>query len=70
MARDLHRLCGLLARPGPFVLTGHSTGGPYITTYTQLYGDGVSGLVYVNGSHPDQIERYEAALDHSKLLCW
>jgi hypothetical protein len=37
-------------------------GGPYITTYTKLYGDEVSGLVYVDASHPDQIERFRAAL--------
>ncbi|HKD29712.1 MAG TPA: hypothetical protein VKC66_27865 [Xanthobacteraceae bacterium] len=29
---------------GPFVMTGHSIGGLYITTYTKLYGDKVSGL--------------------------
>jgi pimeloyl-ACP methyl ester carboxylesterase len=43
-------------------MTGHSIGGPYITTYTKLYGDEVSGLVYVDASHPDQYERFEAAL--------
>jgi len=62
VARDLHAALAAAGESGPFVLTGHSMGGPYITTYTQLYGDEVSGLVYVDASHPDQIERFEAAL--------
>jgi pimeloyl-ACP methyl ester carboxylesterase len=50
------------ARAGPFVLAGHSLGGPYITIYTGLFGNEVAGLVYVDSSHPDQNNRTEAAL--------
>jgi hypothetical protein len=39
------------------------TNGRDITIYTKLYGDGVSGLVYVDPSHPDQWD--EAALGKS-----
>src|SRR5215467_6205803 len=62
VARDLHAALAAAGESGPFVMTGHSIGGPYITTYTKLYGDEVSGLVYVDASHPDQFERFEAAL--------
>jgi hypothetical protein len=31
-----------------------SIGVPYITTYTKLYGNEVSGLVYVDDLHPNQ----------------
>jgi len=41
----------------PFVMVGHSLGGPYIMTYTRLYGDDVAGLVMVDASHPDQLQR-------------
>src|SRR5215470_2975910 len=34
VARDLHAALAAAGESGPFVLTGHSTGGPYITTYT------------------------------------
>jgi pimeloyl-ACP methyl ester carboxylesterase len=47
VARDLHATLAAAGESGPFVLTGHSMGGPYITTYTKLYGDEVSGLVYL-----------------------
>jgi pimeloyl-ACP methyl ester carboxylesterase len=62
VARDLHAALATAGESGPFVMTGHSIGGPYITTYTKLYGDEVSGLVYVDASHPDQFERFGAAL--------
>src|SRR5215469_12060675 len=34
VARDLHATLAAAGESGPFVLTGHSMGGPYITTYT------------------------------------
>jgi pimeloyl-ACP methyl ester carboxylesterase len=63
VARDLHAALAAAGESGPFVMTGHSIGGPYITTYTKLYGDEVCGLVYVDASHPDQWD--EAALGKS-----
>jgi pimeloyl-ACP methyl ester carboxylesterase len=62
VARDLHATLAAANESGPFVLVGHSLGGPYITIYTKLYGDDVAGLVYVDASHPDQQIRMEAAL--------
>jgi pimeloyl-ACP methyl ester carboxylesterase len=62
VARDLHATLAAANESGPFVLVGHSLGGPYITVYTKLYGDEVAGLVYVDASHPDQQKRVEAAL--------
>jgi pimeloyl-ACP methyl ester carboxylesterase len=62
VARDLHATLAAANENGPFVLVGHSLGGPYITIYTKLHGDDVAGLVYVDASHPDQQTRMEAAL--------
>jgi pimeloyl-ACP methyl ester carboxylesterase len=62
VARDLHATLAVANEKGPFVLVGHSLGGPYITIYTKLYGNEVAGLVYVDASHPDQQERMGAAL--------
>jgi pimeloyl-ACP methyl ester carboxylesterase len=62
VARDLH---GLLANAGehaPFVMVGHSLGGPYIMTFTRLYPQDVAGLVFVDASHPDQVERIKEAI--------
>ena len=62
VARDLHATLVAAGESGPFVLVGHSLGGPYITIYTKLYGDEVAGLVYVDASHPDQQKRTVAVL--------
>ena len=62
IARDLHATLVTAGESGPFVLVGHSLGGPYITIYTKLYGDEVAGLVYVDASHPDQQKRTVAVL--------
>ncbi|SDG80412.1 alpha/beta fold hydrolase [Paraburkholderia phenazinium] len=57
---DLHKTLQAAGEHGPFVLVGHSLGGPYIMTYTKYYGQDVAGLVFVDASHPDQVERLKA----------
>jgi pimeloyl-ACP methyl ester carboxylesterase len=61
VASDLHTLLAKAGEQPPFVLVGHSLGGPYSMIYTKNYGDQVAGLVFVDASHPDQIQRFEAA---------
>ncbi|MEP7383214.1 MAG: alpha/beta hydrolase [Gemmatimonadota bacterium] len=57
VADDLHAALDKAGETGPFVLVGHSLGGPYLMTYTKYYGDQVAGAVMVDASHPDQIDR-------------
>lgn len=57
IAEDLHNTLGAAGEHGPFVLVGHSLGGPYIMTYTKYYGQDVAGLVFVDASHPEQVQR-------------
>jgi len=57
VADDLHAMLKSAGITDPLVLVGHSIGGPYIRTYTGRYGDQVAGLVFVDGSHPDQVAR-------------
>lgn len=54
VAEDLHTLLSKAGEQGPFVLVGHSLGGPYSMTYTKYFGEEVAGLVFVDASHPDQ----------------
>jgi pimeloyl-ACP methyl ester carboxylesterase len=61
VARDLHALLAAAGERGPFVLVGHSLGGPYIMNFTRLYPQDVAGLVFVDASHPDQIARMAQA---------
>jgi pimeloyl-ACP methyl ester carboxylesterase len=61
VARDLHALLAAAGEPAPYVLVGHSLGGPYIMNFTRLYPQDVAGLVFVDASHPDQLDRMARA---------
>lgn len=57
VADDLHAALDAAGEPSPYVMVGHSLGGPYIMTYTKYFGPEVAGVVMVDASHPDQLER-------------
>ena len=57
IAEDLHATLSKAGEQGPFVLVGHSMGGPYIMTYTKYFGAEVAGLVFVDAAHPEQVQR-------------
>ncbi len=61
VARDLHALLLAAGERSPFVMVGHSLGGPYIMNFTRLYPQDVAGLVFVDASHPEQIGRMTQA---------
>lgn len=61
VASDLHQTLMSAQERGPYVMVGHSMGGPYIMTFTQLFGANVLGLVLVDASHPDQTKRMQEA---------
>ncbi len=62
VAADLHALLAAAGEKPPYVMVGHSLGGPYIMTYTKYHGDEVAGLVFVDASHPEQVKRMAAVL--------
>ena len=53
-AQDLHALLAEAGEKGPFVLAGHSIGGPYALTYAAQYPDEVAGVVLLDSSSPRQ----------------
>jgi pimeloyl-ACP methyl ester carboxylesterase len=61
-ARDLHALLAAAGEHAPYVLVGHSLGGPYIMNFTRLFPQDVAGLVFVDASHADQLARLEEAV--------
>jgi pimeloyl-ACP methyl ester carboxylesterase len=61
-AQDLHDALAAAGETPPFVMVGHSLGGPYALTYAGLYGSQVAGLVFVDASHPDQVARLRKAI--------
>jgi pimeloyl-ACP methyl ester carboxylesterase len=62
IAADLHAALRAAGERPPYVLVGHSLGGPYIMTYTKMFGSDVGGLVFVDASHPDQVQRFKGVL--------
>jgi pimeloyl-ACP methyl ester carboxylesterase len=59
IAKDLHKTLNSAGEYGPYVLVGHSFGGPYITIFTKYFSSSIAGLVFVDTSHPDQIEIFK-----------
>src|SRR6266516_3870581 len=53
IATDLHTLLDHAQIPGPYVLVGHSTGGPYIRVFAARYRDQVAGMVLLD-SQPNE----------------
>jgi pimeloyl-ACP methyl ester carboxylesterase len=60
VAEDLHNALSRSGERPPYVLVGHSLGGPYAMIYTKLFGPEVAGLVFVDASHPDQVARFKS----------
>jgi pimeloyl-ACP methyl ester carboxylesterase len=56
-AERLHTLLAQASEQGPFVLVGHSIGGPLTMVYADKYPSEVAGIVLVDSSHPEQIDR-------------
>jgi len=59
-ARHLHKLLEKNGEKPPYILAGHSMGGPYNRIFRDLYPDEVKGMVFLDSSHPEQWERLEA----------
>ena len=51
---DLHALLEDAGETGPFVLVGHSIGGPYAMTYAHQHPDDVAGMVLLDSTSPHQ----------------
>jgi pimeloyl-ACP methyl ester carboxylesterase len=57
IADQLHGLLSAAAVAGPVVLMGHSIAGMYLRAYLSKYPGGVVGLVLVDPSTPEQLDR-------------
>jgi pimeloyl-ACP methyl ester carboxylesterase len=55
-AADLHALLAAAGEQGPYVLVGHSIGGPYALTYAAQYPEDVAGMVLLDSSSPRQFD--------------
>lgn len=51
---ELHEALAKLGEHGPFVLVGHSFGGPIVRNFARLYPDQVAGIVFLDAVSEDQ----------------
>jgi len=59
---ELHGLLHASQLEEPYLLVGHSLGALLCRLYTQQYRHEVAGLILLDGPHPDQGNRFTAAL--------
>jgi pimeloyl-ACP methyl ester carboxylesterase len=57
VANNLNLLLKNAKITNPIIIVAHSLGGPLAMQYVQKYPDQVKGLVFVDTSHPDEIEK-------------
>ena len=53
LATDLHTLLERAGVSGPYVLVGHSSGGPYVRVYAARYPEQVAGMVLLDAQPAD-----------------
>ncbi|KFF23782.1 alpha/beta fold hydrolase [Chryseobacterium vrystaatense] len=56
-AHQLHELLEKIGEKPPYLLVGHSMGGPYNRIFRDLYPNEVEGMVFIDSSHPEQWKR-------------
>ena len=54
---DLEKLLVVAGEKGPYLMVGHSLGGFAIRVFASRHRSDVTGLVFVDSSHPEQIAR-------------
>ena len=67
VSRDLHDALAAAHERAPYVIAGHSIGVPYVMAFTHAYPADVKGLVFVDGSHPDQFARFREITGQSLM---
>jgi pimeloyl-ACP methyl ester carboxylesterase len=63
-ARELKLLLQAAGEVGPYIMVGHSQGGFNCQAFAHLYPDDVIGVVLVDASHPDTIQRTAEVLSN------
>ena len=62
IVKELHALLAAAGEKPPYVLVGHSIGGYNVRVYAGQYPAEVAGMVLVDASHEDQVQRMPPAL--------
>ena len=57
IAHELHQLLEKAGESPPYIMAGHSLGGPYIRVFTELYPGEVEAMFLLDATHPKRVER-------------
>jgi len=66
IAHELKLLLDTAGEKGPYVMVGPSLGGIYVRVYAGLYPADVAGVVLVDATHEDQLDRIDAIFPPGK----
>lgn len=56
VANDLNDALLISEEKPPYIMVGHSYGGPYITKFTELFSEEVARIVFIDSPHPEQMD--------------
>lgn len=70
MVAELQRNLDVAHVPSPYVLVGHSLGGPLMVLYARLHPDDVTGIVIVDGRPATFTDRCFAELGEANAECF
>ena len=62
MAVELHTMLVNANIPAPYILVGHSLGGPVVRQFAAKYPNEVAGLVMVDSAHEQQMKHFPEAM--------
>jgi pimeloyl-ACP methyl ester carboxylesterase len=62
MAKELHTMLVHANIAGPYILVGHSLGGPVARQFAVSYPDEVAGLIMVDSAHEQQVKYFPERL--------
>jgi pimeloyl-ACP methyl ester carboxylesterase len=68
VVHDLRAALASAGEHGPFVLVGQSLGALYAASFVKAFGSEVAGLVFVDPSHPEQVERVAGFMTESRSM--
>jgi len=68
IAADLHTLLARAGESGPYVLVGHSAGGPYVMTFAAKYPDEVAGMVLLDSMSPYEFTALPGFADEQSMM--
>jgi pimeloyl-ACP methyl ester carboxylesterase len=68
IVEELHDLLAAASESPPYVMVGHSLGGPLAMVFADRFEGEVVGLVFVDSSHPEQFERFPPETSDDRAL--